>query len=100
VCLPDFQGVGIGNKLSEFVAGVMRATGKPYRSTTGNPAMIRYRAKSPMWKMLRNVCLNNRRACRTSNRALMRTAAATRFTAGFEYVGPIRAEEARRFAIV
>ena len=41
VCLPDFQGVGIGNALSEFVAGVMRATGKRFGSTTSNLAMIR-----------------------------------------------------------
>ena len=39
----NFQGVGIGNAISEFVAGVMKCLGKPYMSTTGNPAMIRHR---------------------------------------------------------
>src|SRR5262249_57232560 len=32
VCLPDFQGVGIGNALSEFVASLFVATGKRYCS--------------------------------------------------------------------
>src|SRR5262249_45343918 len=32
VCLPDFQGVGIGNTLSEFVASLFVATGKRYCS--------------------------------------------------------------------
>jgi hypothetical protein len=53
VCLPDFQGVGIGNGLSEFVAGLFKATGKPYYSTTSNPAMIQHRARSPLWRMAR-----------------------------------------------
>ena len=40
VCLPDFQGIGIGNAMSEFVASLYRATGRPYFSTTSHPAMI------------------------------------------------------------
>lgn len=51
VCLPDFQGVGIGNALAEWVAGVFAATGRPYRSTTSSPAMIRHRARSTLWRM-------------------------------------------------
>ena len=53
VCLPDYQGVGIGNALSEFVAGLFKATLKPYRSITSHPAMILHRAKSPLWQMVR-----------------------------------------------
>ncbi|WP_020474857.1 GNAT family N-acetyltransferase [Zavarzinella formosa] len=91
VCLPDFQGVGIGHALSDFVAGVMRATGRRYRSTTGHPAMIRRRAKSPLWKMLRPPSVGRRDA-------EMRRAS-NRLTAGFEYVGPARPEDARRLGI-
>jgi hypothetical protein len=58
VCLPDFQGVGIGNAMSEFVAAIYKATGKPYTSTTSHPAMIHHRAKSPLWRMSRKPGLN------------------------------------------
>lgn len=91
VCLPDFQGVGIGNALSAFVAGVMRATGKRYLSTTGNPAMIRHRARSPLWKMLRapgRVTLDSNARRGRFTQAVLRTRATGRVTAGFEYVGP------------
>ena len=103
VCLPDFQGVGIGNALSAFVGGVMKATGKKYRSTTGNPAMIRSRAKSPLWKMIRE-------AGRVRNEPEARmvrigmgvgsSRATNRFTTGFEYVGPARPDDARKFGVV
>jgi hypothetical protein len=34
--------------------------GKSYRSTTSNPAMIRHRMKSPVWRMIRKPSLNKR----------------------------------------
>jgi ABC-type lipoprotein export system ATPase subunit/GNAT superfamily N-acetyltransferase len=49
VCLPDFQGVGIGNAMSEFVASLYRANGRPYFSATSQPAMIRHRAQSRLY---------------------------------------------------
>jgi ABC-type dipeptide/oligopeptide/nickel transport system ATPase subunit/GNAT superfamily N-acetyltransferase len=97
VCLPDYQGVGIGNAMSEFVAAVYKATGKPYTSTTSRPAMIYHRAKSPLWRMTRKPGLTGggRRF------SLMRkTAAVDRITAGFEYVGPARFEEARGLQVL
>lgn len=98
VCLPDFQGVGIGNALSEFVAGVMRTTGRKYMSTTGNPAMVRYRARSTVWKMRRSP---SRTRCESAKSKLRNTMnhATGRFTTGFEYVGPVRTEDARRLGV-
>jgi hypothetical protein len=98
VCLPDFQGVGIGNALSAYVGGVMRSTGKPYRSTTANPAMMKHRAGSKVWKMLRAPARNNNNKSRTLQ-ALNKTTANNRFTAGFEYTGPILTEQARGHGI-
>lgn len=95
VCLPDFQGVGIGNAMSEFVASLYAATGKPYRSVTANPAMIRHRARSKFWRMTRPPG----RGCVQKLRGMRRTGAVDRLTASFEYVGPRRAEDARRFGI-
>lgn len=103
VCLPDFQGVGIGNALSAFVGGVMRATGKKYRSTTGNPAMIRHRAKSSEWKMIRpptrtSVGANERKSLAAVGNGASR--AINRFTASFQFVGSPRFEDARRLGVV
>ena len=40
MCLPDFQGLGIGHAVAEFVASLYAASGKPYTSTTSHPSMI------------------------------------------------------------
>ena len=97
VCLPDFQGAGIGNALSEFVAALFRATGKPYTSVTGNPSMIWHRARSPLWKMTRKPGRQNNQHRGLGGR---KSAATDRFTAGFQYVGPIRREEAKAFGVI
>lgn len=96
VCLPDFQGVGIGNAMSDFVAGMYRATGKPYRSVTGNPAMIAHRARAPNWRMTRPPS----RANVPTARRLKRTTSAARITASFEYAGSPRIEDARKFGVI
>ena len=95
VCLPDFQGVGIGNAFSEFVASIFKATGKPYRSVTGSPAMIHHRAKSPLWKMTRSPS----QVSMSPMKGFARSSASSRITASFEYVGPARREEAARLGI-
>ena len=98
VCLPDFQGVGIGNALSEFVAGVFAATGKRYCSRTSHPAMIGHRSSSPNWVMSRRASLGARHtgACHDFNRS----AALARLTASFRYIGPRHPDAARRFGIM
>lgn len=53
VVLPDFQGVGIGNAVSEFIAAQYTAAGHRYISVTSHPAMIRHRLASPLWKCTR-----------------------------------------------
>ena len=46
VCLPDYQGLGLGNMLSEFVGEWLNNKGKKFRSVTSHPAMIHHRYKS------------------------------------------------------
>lgn len=99
VCLPDFQGVGIGNKLSEVVAAAYRATGKPYRSTTSHPAMIGYRARSQAWKMVRAPS----RVAPVGRTSKMKGKVGTssrRFTAGFEFVGRPNKEYAQVLGLI
>jgi len=86
VCLPDYQGVGIGNRISEHVASLFKATSKPYYSTTSHPAMIRHRARSPLWKMTRKPSMvSSRRHSGITKRDCCSSYG--RITASFEYVG-------------
>ena len=96
VCLPDFQGVGIGSAMSEFVAGMYRATGRPYFSTTSHPALIRHRCKSAWWRMTRKPATA---VCPHRN-GLAASGSVGRMTAGFEYLGPVRREDAVRLGIL
>jgi ABC-type thiamine transport system ATPase subunit len=98
VCLPDFQGVGIGNAMSEAVASLFAATGKRFISTTSNPAMIRHRCRSPLWKVLRKPGLAT--VHRGSGTGMSNVGSTDRITAGFEYVGAVREREARRFGLI
>lgn len=50
VVLPDFQGLGIGSSVSEFMGAVLKNNGKTFYSKTVNPALGLYRTKSPNWE--------------------------------------------------
>ena len=81
VTLPDYQGVGIGNALSAFVAALWTGLGYRALSTTTHPAMIRSRLASRDWTMHRRPSLARSRKARLRH-------ATTRLTAGFTYTGP------------
>lgn len=49
VVLPDYQGLGIAGRLSEWCGQYLYAQGYRYRIATSHPAMIRYHSKSPRW---------------------------------------------------
>jgi hypothetical protein len=97
VCLPDFQGVGIGNAMSEYVAALFVATGKRYLSVTSHPGMIEHRRRSSRWVMSRRPQFGRRNDGRLQN--LNRTAALLRRTAAFRYVGPPDPAAARCFGL-
>lgn len=46
VVLPDYQGMGIGSKISEFVAGIVKNNDFNYYTKTTNPALGEYRNKN------------------------------------------------------
>lgn len=50
VVLPDFQGMGIGNKFSEHLAQKYIETGRRYFSKTSNPRFGEHRNKSKLWR--------------------------------------------------
>ena len=82
VTLPDFQGVGIGNALSAFCASAYRGVDRRAFSTTSHPAMISARARNKNWRLTRAPSIT----AKDGNAKFIH--ARTRFTAGFEYVGP------------
>lgn len=97
VCLPDYQGVGIGNALSAYVASLYAATGKPYRSVTAHPSMIAHRNKSKLWAMER-LPSRVKGAGRTSTVNSL-AYSTDRNTATFRYIGSSNATDAARFGI-
>lgn len=50
VVLPDYQGIGIGSKISTFTAQIVVANNCNYYTKTVNPALGEYRNKSLDWK--------------------------------------------------
>lgn len=50
VVLPDFQGLGIGVKFSDYIGALVKANGGRYFSKTIHPAMVSYRLRSSDWK--------------------------------------------------
>ncbi len=81
VCLPDYQGIGIGNRISVFCASLFAGLGYRAVSTTTHPAMIRSRLASTDWRMTRKPSFAARDAPQWKR-------ATTRLTAGFEFIGP------------
>lgn len=52
VCLPDYQGVGIGLKLEEYIASCLKALNFDYIGASAHPARNAYCRKSKKWKMI------------------------------------------------
>ena len=53
VVLPDYQGLGIGGRLNDWIGGHLYRQGKRYFLITAHPAMIYYCLLSPRWKLRR-----------------------------------------------
>jgi GNAT superfamily N-acetyltransferase len=90
VCLPDYQGVGIGVALADFVSSVLRATAAHVFRTAAHPAVVAHCAKSPLWDMKRAPSMTPGSSAderRNKGVGAMKRAA-DRLTAGFEYAGP------------
>ena len=109
VVLPDYQGIGIGSRLSDTVASIMAATGYPCRAVTSHPGLIRHRLRSPYWivrakgrlpspfgtKERRRVSFKQIKGFINSRRRSQ-----VRSTWSFEYVGPANYDAAKNFGII
>lgn len=86
VILPDYQGIGLGNRLSECVGDIMKEKGKKFYSTTSHPAMINYRKKSDKWRMIRKPSYMTKQGKNSGITGFSKTLSTNRLTASFEYV--------------
>jgi GNAT superfamily N-acetyltransferase len=50
VVLPDYQGLGIGMRMSDWIGQRLLDEGKRYYSKTAHPRMVAYRNASPAWR--------------------------------------------------
>lgn len=92
VCLPDYQGVGIGNALFCHIASMWAGLGYRAFSCTGHPAEMSNRVKSGLWRMTRKpsrVARDSGRGLPEKTRQAMRACRSfERITASFEWIGP------------
>jgi len=82
VVLPDFQGLGIGVKVSDYIGSMVKAGGGTYYSKTIHPAMIAYRLKSEKW-----IETSHSRKVRKLDTRDKKWLVSNRFCYSFEYVG-------------
>lgn len=80
VVLPDYQGISIGSKFSDYIAEYFKKKGFKYMSVTSNPAFINHRLKSNRWKLKRYGRLGN------NNNELKKTSSKNRLTFSWEFL--------------
>lgn len=85
VCLPDYQGVGIGRAIFDTIASAWAGIGVRAFSRTAHPAEISSRRRGGLWRFKR-FGFSARDAGELKGRSSARTL--TRRAASFEYVGP------------
>jgi energy-coupling factor transporter ATP-binding protein EcfA2 len=93
VVLPDFQGAGIGNAMSEAIAELYHQAGNRYISVTSHPAMVWHRSRSPLWRVTKDLSHSSVRGVNCNPAS--RHPATGRLCARFEYVGKPKKEKTK-----
>lgn len=87
VVLPDFQGVGIGTAVLNYIAQYITQGGRRVTICTSNPAMICTLKKSPLWRATR---LSRESSGSVNgliqNKHIKGSTSCARITASFEYI--------------
>lgn len=86
VVLPDFQGLGLGLTLRNWVANKFKQEGKGVIMTTSNPAMMASLKKSEKWITTR-IGRTSSGGGKIQNKNKKNSTSCNRITASFEYVG-------------
>jgi len=94
VTLPDYQGIGIGNKFMNIIAAGLKAQGLETYITSSHPALMRSLNKSPNWEMIREPSRVSQRG-KTSSLTGRLGLSRSRITTGFRYAGAPNEEIAK-----
>lgn len=89
VVLPDFQGIGLGQRLTDFVAQMFIDNGNQFITTISTPAFIHARSKSKKWITTRlpsRTCAGSKTG-KIQNRNIKGSTSSARITCSFKYVG-------------
>lgn len=86
VVLPDYQGLGIGTRLSDAVGQLFINKGKRYYSKTTHPRFGEYRNRSPLWRATGK---NMRKRRSADHSSYQYWKARSVFCYSHEYIGPI-----------
>ena len=94
VVLPDYQGIGLGNKFVDMVCAGLKAQGLDTYTTTSHPARVRALNRSKNWEMTREpsrVAQRGKTSSITGRLGLSRS----RITTGFKFAGQPNPEIAK-----
>lgn len=98
VCLPDYQGIGVGGRLTDLIAAAYSATGKEFSVVTSHPALIARMARHRDWRCIRGYDFAESSA--SHGVAVGRASSGLRQTASFVFNGPPDPETASALAIL
>lgn len=84
VVLPDYQGIGIGQKMNEFLGEESKKNGKKLSITTSHPTLIKSGIKSKKWKLTIKPGHVNKSSAK---HPINNTVSSARLSATLEYVG-------------
>jgi len=65
VVLPDYQGLGIGGRMDDWIGQYLYDKGYRYHNVIAHPAMIAYYSRSPRWTLLRAGRQTQKKSCAT-----------------------------------
>lgn len=88
VCLPDFQGLGLGNILFSTITSMWAGLGYRVFSATAHPAEVTKRIQSGQWVIKAQGRTTKDRGRGMLAQRMARTRAAGRLISRFEYTGP------------
>jgi len=83
VVLPDYQGIGIGTKLIEFIGKEYTKQGFTFIIVTSTPSLLHYFNKSNNWKCYRKSIVNSKIL---GIEAMRKTLSSKRITTSWKYV--------------
>lgn len=97
VCMPDYQGCGIGVSTLEYVCSLMSCTKNKIRIATRNPFLVKSLSKRKNWKIN---TLNKMSKPDGGKMTGMKSRCLDKYVSSFCYVGPTNREDAVLFGVI